>query len=181
MADIGIVKAGIRVGTTATQPQDGGAQKTAPSKFDNIRAQLSQQLSRDVKVQPTQQMSSGQAANLENALRNRLSQTSPNTPSDLFARDLKSARGQLNNLTTAVNKIPGSAQDSSSIRNSLSSIETEFQKSAQLIKGSKSMDMQDLLKMQAQLYSMDQNIQLLSKVVDQTTSGVKTIFQTQVG
>jgi hypothetical protein len=181
MAEIGIVKAGMRVGTTATQPQEAGLQKSVPSKFDSIRSQLSEQLTRGVTAAPTQQISGEQAANLESALRQRLTHAVSKTPADFFSSDLKTARAKLNQVTAAVKKIPSGGQSSSAIRSSLSSIEAEFQKSAQLIKGSKTMDMQSLLNIQMQLYSMDQNVQLFSKVVDQATSGVKTIFQTQVG
>lgn len=179
MADIGIAKAGIRT-ATAAQTDPPAAQKTHPSKFDNIRSQLAEQLGDNLKLPPPKQVSDQQATNLETALRKRLSQTTATNPSHLFATDMRAARANLNRLNTTVNKMPEN-KSSTSIRDSLSLIESQYQQSAKLIGGSKSMDLQSLLKIQAELYRMSENINVLSKVVDSVTSGVKTIFQTQVG
>jgi NAD+--asparagine ADP-ribosyltransferase len=179
MADIGIAKAGVRA-VTAAHPEQQGVQKTRPSKFDNIRSQLSERLTQEVKLPSAKRLSGQQAASLETALRKRLTQTVTNNPADVFASDMKTTRAELNKLTTAVNRMPDN-KSSASIRDSLNSIESEYQNSTKLINDSKGMDMQALLKLQAQLYQMGENVQLLSKVVDQATSGVKTIFQTQVG
>lgn len=40
---------------------------------------------------------------------------------------------------------------------------------------------QNLLAMQAKIYQISEDVELLSKMVDQATSGVKTVLQTQVG
>ena len=40
---------------------------------------------------------------------------------------------------------------------------------------------QKLLAMQAKIYQISEDVELLSKMVDQATSGVKTVLQTQVG
>ena len=40
---------------------------------------------------------------------------------------------------------------------------------------------QNLLEMQAKIYQISEDVELLSKMVDQATSGVKTVLQTQVG
>ncbi len=179
MADIGIAKTGIRA-ATAAQTDQPATQKTGPSKFDSIRSQLAEQLGQDVKLLPAKQVSNQQAASIETALRKRLAQTTSTNPSHLFATDMRTARVNLNRLNATVNKMPEN-KSSASIRDSLSSIESQYQQSAKLIGGSQSMDLQSLLKVQTQLYKMSENIDVLSKVVDQVTSGVKTIFQTQVG
>ncbi len=179
MADIGIAKTGIRA-ATATPTDQATAQKTGSSKFDSIRSQLAEQFTHDLKLPPAKQISAQQAATIETALRKRLTQTTSTNPSHLFATDMRTARVNLNRLAGAVNKLPQN-ENSASIRDSLSSIESQYQQSAKLIGSSKSLDLQSLLKVQTELYSMSENINVLSKVVDQVTSGVKTIFQTQVG
>jgi hypothetical protein len=40
---------------------------------------------------------------------------------------------------------------------------------------------QKLLAMQAKIYQISEDVELLSKMVDQATSGVRTVLQTQVG
>jgi hypothetical protein len=62
----------------------------------------------------------------------------------------------------------------------LNLIEQQYQKSGDLIGRVKNMDPQSLLKAQVQLYQLSENMELLSKVVEQMTSGVKTIMQTNV-
>jgi len=39
---------------------------------------------------------------------------------------------------------------------------------------------QDLMKIQMQMYQLGENLELMSKVVEQVTSGVKSILQTQL-
>lgn len=179
MADIGIAKAGMQAATAAPTSQTA-MQKTQPSKFDSIRLQLAERLQHDIHPPLTKQVSEQQAANLETTLRKRLSQTTSTNPSYVFAPELKTARANLTKLNVAVAKMPEN-KNSVSIRDSLSAIETMYQQSARLIGGSKGMDLQSLLRIQSELYRMSENIDVLSKVVDQVTSGVKTIFQTQVG
>jgi hypothetical protein len=38
----------------------------------------------------------------------------------------------------------------------------------------------DLMKLQMQMYQLTENLELMSKVVEQVTSGMKTLLQTQV-
>jgi len=40
---------------------------------------------------------------------------------------------------------------------------------------------QNLLAMQAKIYQISEDVELLSKMVEQATSGVKNVLQTQVG
>src|SRR4051794_14713774 len=101
MAEIGIAKAGVRA-VTAAKGGEPAVQKTQPSKFDSVRSQLSQNLN----LTPVQQMSDQQAANLEMALRKRITETVAQSPSDLFASDMRSTRSKLNRITTVLKKMP---------------------------------------------------------------------------
>jgi hypothetical protein len=62
----------------------------------------------------------------------------------------------------------------------LTSIATQVQQTGQLINNMKDTDPQSLLNVQMQMYQMSQNVEIMSKVVDQVNSGVKTVLQTQV-
>jgi hypothetical protein len=67
------------------------------------------------------------------------------------------------------------------LRARLGLIETQFAESGRLLNTAGSLsDPKALLGVQVQLYQMMSNVEMLSKVVDQMTSGVKTILQTQV-
>ena len=178
MADVGIVQAGKTAVNTATE--GSAAVKAGPSKFDEIRSQLAEKVATDLKLPPAQKVSDPQKADLESSLRKQLSSTAPSTPRELFGPEMKNTALNVQRLTDSVNKLPtGSAFGP--IRDRLDSIATQFQKSGQLIDSLQNMDPQSLLNVQMQLYEMNQNVELLSKVVDQVTSGAKTILQTQVG
>jgi len=68
----------------------------------------------------------------------------------------------------------------SPFRERLNVLEQQFQKSGDLIQGMSDMDPKSLLNVQMQLYQLSGNIELMSKLVDQASSGVKTMLQVQV-
>ena len=65
-------------------------------------------------------------------------------------------------------------------REDLKVLEEQFQKSGDLIQGVTDMDPKSLLNVQMQLYQLSGNIELMSKLVEQVSSGVKTMLQIQI-
>jgi hypothetical protein len=84
----------------------------------------------------------------------------------------------LTRQVTAAPKTP--AMDA--IRNRLNRIETQYLESDKLMKGLSGMESpRDMLNIQMKMYAMTQNIEIMSKVVEQGTSGVKdVVMHTQV-
>jgi hypothetical protein len=102
------------------------------------------------------------------------------SPSDRVNRDLAASQNQLSRLKNRV----GSTPELSTMRDlegRLSSLEHQY---AQLDQASKALppdaSRQQLLLLQQQVYSMNEGIGTLSKIVGEAASGVKTILQTQV-
>jgi hypothetical protein len=179
MADITIAKGSTKAVTSAQHASGESAGKTGLSKFDEIRAKLTDKVAVGMKLPPPMVISEQQQAMLETALRKRLSGTSASNATQLFGVDMQNAQLNLQNLSRVINKLPNETAFAP-LRDRLHSIEKQFQNSGELIKGVKGMDPHHMLKVQMQLYQVSENIELLSKVVDQVSSGVKTIFQTQV-
>ena len=178
MVNPAIAKAGMKAavpGPDATQ----AVEKARPSKFDEIRTELAQKVASDLQMPPAAQISQQQKGLLENALRKRLSGTNATSAADLFGVERKNAQARVQNLVTAVNKLPQD-QSTSPIRARLQSIEEQYQQSGKLIDNAKDMDPQSLLKIQMQMYQLSENVGILAKVVDQVNSGVKQILQTQL-
>ena len=177
MADIKIAKTALKGAIDGAST--GGSAKVKPSAFDRIQSKIADKVAADLKVPPQAQPKPQQIASIESDLRKRLDQTQASSPTEFFRGDVDRSKKALDKLTTAVEKLPPkSAFDP--IRQRLNVIEQQFQRSGNLVDRVKDMDPKSLLNTQVQLYQLSENIELLSKVVDSLTSGVKTIMQTQV-
>ena len=117
---------------------------------------------------------------LQADLSQRLKQTGATSPHKLFAVDMKRAKEGIEHLNKRVDGLPKTSAFEP-IRSRLSSIDSQFQNAGHLlnsVKGTESPG--DLLKVQMQMYQLSENLELMSKVVEQVTTGVKSILQTQV-
>jgi hypothetical protein len=177
MADIKIAKTALKPAVSSLS--SGSTAKAGPSAFDRVQAKIADKVAADLKIPPPVQPKPQQIASMETDLRNRLDRTKPQSAGELFRPEVDQSKAALDKLTTAVNKLPPKGAFDP-VRERLKVIEQQFQKSSSLIRAGKEMDPKSLLNVQMQLYQVSENIELLSKVVDQLTSGVKTIMQTQV-
>jgi hypothetical protein len=177
MADLRISKAAIKSGVGAISP--GSTGKARPSAFDSIRSKIAGQVAADLKVPPAPQVNTQQIASIEANLNKRLETSGARTPQDFFRVEMKDSRVALDKLTNAVDKLPRQGAFSP-IRQRLDMIEQQYQRSGDLIHRVGDMDPKSLLNVQLQLHQLAENMELLSKVVDQVSSGVKTIMQTNV-
>jgi len=89
------------------------------------------------------------------------------------ATALSDLRGQVSALD------PTSSQ--SPLRSRLQLLETQFvQVGTNIDAASSHTDAMQILKLQHEIYQIDEEVELLSKVVEQATSGVKSVLQMQV-
>jgi hypothetical protein len=177
MADIRIAKTALKSAVTGASA--GSTPKAGPSAFDKIQSKIAEKVAADLKVPPLAKPNPQQVAGIETDLRKRLEQTKATSPGEFFRPQIEQNQAALNKLTTSVNKLPQkSAFDP--IRDRLTAIEQQFQRTGNLVGGGKDMDPASLLKAQVQIYQMGENIEVLSKVVDQLSSGAKTVMQTSV-
>lgn len=93
--------------------------------------------------------------------------------------ELFDARTRTNWLKQAVSGL-GDTPKATDLRGSLGHVENEWNQFDAIMKSGKEMSQGDLLTMQARLYQLTQHVEVLSKVVDQVTGGVKTIINTNV-
>lgn len=69
----------------------------------------------------------------------------------------------------------------SRVRSTLETIDGQFQRSNEMVHSlGDASTPGELLQMQSELYMMSQNVEILSKLVEQVSSGVKSIVQTQI-
>lgn len=74
----------------------------------------------------------------------------------------------------------GNNPQATDIKGRFSQVENEWLKLDNVMRSDKEMSQGEMLGLQARLYQVSQHIDVLSKVVDQMTSGVKTILNTNV-
>jgi hypothetical protein len=106
-------------------------------------------------------------------LRQRIEQAGSQQPKLLFGDDM----GQLSKRIEAMSakRVPPT------VRAELEKVEARFHASqAKLQQIPETNNLRDLLQMQTEIYEMTQSVELLTKVIDSTTSGVKQTLQMQV-
>jgi CII-binding regulator of phage lambda lysogenization HflD len=177
-----MIMADLRITTAAVTPGTGGLSQTAkvgPSKFDVIRSQITEKVAADVKLPAVAPPSSQQISSIQKELAQKLEQTNARSATEFFQGSMKNTRSGMDTLANAIGKLPPQSQFAP-LRDRLNELEKQFQKSGNLIEGINDMNPKSLLNVQMQLYQLSGNIELMSKVVDQVSSGVKTMLQTQV-
>jgi len=156
--------------------------KQGPSKFDEVRqSQQAQPTAPAAQIPPlNSQVTPAQRKIVETDLRKRLDSSGGASPQAIFKPDMKSARVQLDALHRKAQAIPpGPAADT--LRDRLNSLDAQFQDSGKILDGLSNVSSPgDMLKFQMQMYQFTQNMELMSKTVEQVTSGAKQILQTQV-
>lgn len=109
---------------------------------------------------------------------NKLPPGSPNV--NALLPELLDSRTRLGMLRDVISKsnAPGSAGPD--LRGRFGQIETEWNQVESIMRSNKDLSTTELLGLQARLYQVTQHVEVLSKVVDQVTGGVKTILNTNV-
>ena len=109
---------------------------------------------------------------------NKLPPGSPNV--NALLPELLDSRTRLGMLRDVMSK-PGAAGPSGTdLRGRFGQIETEWNQVESIMRSNKDLSTTELLGLQARLYQVTQHVEVLSKVVDQVTGGVKTILNTNV-
>ena len=155
--------------------------KTGESKFDKVRARLQEEQAGSVQMPPeVKQISPEQTKVLQSQLNQRVQQAKSTSAPELYGADLKHAKTRLDTLTSRVNALPKTPAFDP-LRQRLTSVDNQFQAAGKLVNSlSGQQSPADLMKVQMQMYQMTENLELMSKVVEQVSSGVKSILQTQL-
>jgi len=100
--------------------------------------------------------------------------------SELLAADWKANGAKISHLVERVSALP-KTNTFDSIRRRLAELDSQYQNIGSAIDGiSASASPEQFLKLQKDVYQISENVGLISKMVDQLTSGVKSLLQTQI-
>ena len=94
--------------------------------------------------------------------------------------ELLDSRTRLGMLRDVISKSNAPGSSATDLRGRFGQIETEWNQVEAIMRSNKDLSTTELLGLQARLYQVTQHVEVLSKVVDQVTGGVKTILNTNV-
>jgi hypothetical protein len=142
--------------TTSNQPMTTGVSGAGmDAKLQQLQTELTQKISN---INPTDKVPSGKGDILP----------------DLFYN-----KTRMGLLKEAYNGMPKN-QTAVDFGNRFSQVENEYKQIEGIMKSNKDLSPGELLGLQARLYQVSQHIEVMSKVVDQVTGGIKTILNTNV-
>jgi len=172
-----------KIGLNAVVPKTDDVSSGAPkdSKFkEAMQSANKSEATQGTDLPPMKEINPVEQKQLQRDLRKRMETTASTDPQTLFGNDFSAARKQLDIATAKVDGIKNT-QASGGVRDRLSAIEAQFQAASTKAETMPDTNnLRDLLSLQGEMYKMGQNIEILSKVVDSATSGVKSTLQMQV-
>jgi hypothetical protein len=158
-----------KIGAKVIAPQTEIKSPSGASRFKELQKAPSESLP------AMKEVGAAERKNIERDLRKRLESVQTQQPNKIFAGDLKDLRTRLD---ATANRVEGLGGD---VRQRLAAIESQYTAAtARLETMPDTNNLRDLLAMQTEMYKMSQNIEILSKVVDAATSGIKQTLQTQI-
>lgn len=114
-------------------------------------------------------------------LMERVNRLPPGSPSvNALLPELLDSRTRLGMLRDVMSKQGATGPSGTDLRGRFGQIETEWNNVESIMRSNKDLSTSELLGLQARLYQVTQHVEVLSKVVDQVTGGVKTILNTNV-
>lgn len=114
-------------------------------------------------------------------LMERVNRLPPGSPSvNALLPELLDSRTRLGMLRDVMAKQGAAGPSGTDLRGRFGQIETEWNNVESIMRSNKDLSTTELLGLQARLYQVTQHVEVLSKVVDQVTGGVKTILNTNV-
>lgn len=114
-------------------------------------------------------------------LMERVGKLPPGSPNvNALLPELLDSRTRLGMLRDVMSKSNAPDASKTDLRGRFGQIETEWNQVEGIMRSNKDLSTTELLGLQARLYQVTQHVEVLSKVVDQVTGGVKTILNTNV-
>jgi hypothetical protein len=174
-----IDKIGMKAVVPKTDEVSSGATKDTKFK-EALQSAAKPEAAQKTDLPSMKEINPVEQKQLQHDLRKRMETSGSTDPQKLFGQDLSTARKQLDIATAKVDGVKN-PQSAGGVRDRLAQIEAQYQSAS-----SKAETMPDtnnlrgLLELQGEMYKMGQNIEILSKVVDAATSGVKSTLQMQV-
>jgi len=129
---------------------------------------------------PTQGVSGASLEQLRSELARRLDRIPSDDKSlDKFWPELMRTHSRMGMLTEAMKGIDNTPTGAN-LKGVFGRVESEWFNLEQVMRSDKDLSSGELLGLQARLYQVSQHIDVMSKVVDQMTGGIKTILNTNI-
>lgn len=178
MPDPVVGKAGSAIAHIGPKEAAIEAEKKGPSKFDRVQGEIaSGQEQASPMPPPVEGVSDAQRKELIGEVRRKMEANPAGDPKQVFGPEMKETETGVARLRHRVQQLPPSSE----VHGRLEQIEAQFRNAQSALDKLPDMtDPRSLLKMQIEMYTMSQNIELVSKAVEQVNSGVKTVMQTNV-
>ena len=168
---------------TASNKLNGseGQKKVNPSKFDEVRSQLEKPgTPEQVGLQQATRISPQEKMRVEAEFKKRLEEVRLRDLDEIFETDLRKSKEKADAIRRDLSSQPPSPAIDS-VKSRLLQVENQFLESGRLLQGLGKIDSpEDYLRMQLQMYKMNQSVELLSRIAGEVVSGVNKVLNTQV-
>jgi len=156
--------------------------KVNPSKFDEVRSQLEKPgTPEQVGLQQTTRISPQEKMRAEAEFKKRLEEVRLRDLDEIFETDLRKSKEKVDAIRQGLSSQPSSPAIDS-VKSRLLQVENQFLESGRLLQGLGKMDSpEDYLRMQLQMYKMNQSVELLSRIAGEVVSRVNKVLNTNVG
>ena len=166
------------LGQEKLQQQGGGGRS-----FEGVLRQQGAPQEAQAGAQAPEQAEPVSGAKLEQMrldLMNRVERLPPGAPNvNALLPELIDTRTRLGMLRDVMSKSHG-APVGTDLRGRFGQVENEWYNVESIMRSNKELSTTELLGLQARLYQVTQHVEVLSKVVDNVTGGIKTILSTNV-
>jgi hypothetical protein len=155
--------------------------KQGESKFDRVRSRLlDEQAARVQMPKEAGPASVEQQKALKAELTSRLEKGGNEAATRMFTSRVQEAQRNITHLNKRVDALPKTPAFDP-LRQRLARVDDQFRTAGQMVNSLRGTESPgDLMKIQVQMYQLTENLEIMSKVVEQVTSGVKSILQTQI-
>jgi hypothetical protein len=173
-----------KVGTGAPARIGGesapAAEKKGPSRFDAVQQKAAAESKPPTLPPQVNSVSDAKRKELVSEVRRATEAHPSEPPHRVWGPELKDAGAHLDRLKGRVDKLPKSDL-TAELQQRLQSIDGQYQSTNKMMDQLQNMsDPRSLLKLQVEMYQITQNLEMVSKAVEQVNSGVKQVMQTQV-
>ena len=149
--------------------------------FENVLRQQEGEAGAPQAPQPPPATSGAKIEQMRIDLMERVGKLPPGSPNvNALLPELLDSRTRLGMLRDVISKSNAPGSSATDLRGRFGQIETEWNQVEAIMRSNKDLSTSELLGLQARLYQVTQHVEVLSKVVDQVTGGVKTILNTNV-
>lgn len=155
-------------------------QQAGGRSFESVMQQQAADTQQQQTAAPERTVSGAQLERMRLDLTERINRLPPGAPNvNALLPELIDSRTRLGMLRQVMSN-SGPQPVGTDLRGRFGQIENEWQQVESIMKSNKDLSTTELLGLQARLYQVSQHVEVLSKVVDQVTGGIKTILNTNV-